>query len=57
MIDDFDRDENPTKELCVWCGKKVGVIYTPDPFSEELYDDHTEDWWCDECYQIRLDDI
>ena len=48
---------------CHKCGKK-GAFKSTDPYFEELpelLDDPDEkleeEWWCDECYQKRLDDI
>jgi hypothetical protein len=46
--------------VCHWCGERDGTILGFDPFGEELgllEDDETEEWWCDECYQDRLDEI
>jgi len=46
---------------CHLCGKKA-TIKDVDPFCEELPDlcedeENTEEWWCEECYQDRHDDI
>lgn len=48
---------------CYICGKKA-TIKDVDPFLKELpelKDDPNEplqeEWWCDECYKERLNDI
>jgi len=43
---------------CNNCGKKA-MIKDTDPYLDELYtgDDNPEVWWCEDCYQDRLDDI
>jgi len=47
---------------CHNCGK-MATKKSKDPFFEELPElmnedsKNEEEWWCDECYQERLDDI
>ena len=47
---------------CNMCGKKA-TIKDVDPFLEELPElidkdeKNKEEWWCEECYQERLDCI
>ena len=47
---------------CHNCGEKATGKYF-DPYFEELPelledpDTNEEEWWCDECYQERADDI
>ena len=49
---------------CHNCGKKAAFKST-DPFLEELPElrdaddkgDLKEEWWCEECYEERRDDI
>ena len=46
---------------CHICGKEA-TKKDSDPFFEELPElleegENKEEWWCDECYQERLDDI
>jgi hypothetical protein len=46
---------------CDFCGKygtKDNPIYhIEDPYSAEIYDDHTLVWICDSCYDDRWGDI
>ena len=49
------------REECHICGKKA-IHKSLDPFFEELPElleggENKEEWWCDDCYQERLDDI
>ncbi len=47
---------------CNTCGKKA-TKKDFDPYFKELPEllpegeENEEEWWCDECYQERLDDI
>ena len=43
---------------CERCGKdKEDTQMRPDPFANEIYDDNTKIPICDECWQVRADDI
>jgi len=47
---------------CHVCGKKA-TMKTVDPFDDEMPElmpkgaVNEEEWWCNECYQARSDDI
>jgi hypothetical protein len=52
---EIDRNNN-----CDRCGQDDcdgSVTLAPDPFSSEIYDDHTPVWMCKGERQIRRDDI
>ena len=42
---------------CCSCQATTDLRYGPDPFALEIYDDYTEVWLCDNCYQNHCDDI
>ena len=33
------------------------IYYGPDPYMEEICDDQTEHWICDDCFQESVDKI
>lgn len=47
------------KKRCKWCGKELpdDEQKQEDPFSSEIYDDHTLMYICDDCYNERYEDI
>ncbi len=46
------------KHECEFCGHiGTDVIWEPDPFASDVYDDNTEHWICSRCHQDRADDV
>ena len=43
---------------CNQCGKEA-TIFDVDPYIADLYPEkeNSEEWWCEECYHSRQDDI
>jgi len=46
------------KNRCHACGKEAD-FKAVNPYLEELFpeDENEEEWWCEECYQEKGDDI
>lgn len=55
-------EKKKRRRRCDHCGKlfdRDKVSKDIDPYIDELYPDEPNEvsWWCDDCYEERLDDI
>ena len=52
---DDDKEWPPPCE----CGRPAYSGFLPDPFLADVWpeEDNPKRWWCDQCYDDRLDDI
>lgn len=49
--------EGKIQPKCCGCGCTEALIYGPCPFASEIYDDYTQVFLCENCYQNNCDDI
>ena len=44
---------------CCSCGKRKACEWRKNPFVAEVWpeDENPEQWWCEDCWQERKDDI
>ena len=50
-------NETPAANYCEHCLKTEGLIWGPNPYAHEVFDDNTPMWLCQECRQELADDI
>lgn len=56
----MDESKKVKKIACQSCGNKFPedkLRYGPDPYNEEINDDDTDVYLCDDCYQLSIDSI
>ena len=53
-----EKEELDIMEVCMVCGKEATRLDV-DPYLEDLHPDREleQEWWCEECYHSRQDDI
>lgn len=45
---------------CDQCAEDRPLVYSPDPFLDEVYPEdgpYPSEWWCYECFKDRKDDV
>jgi len=53
----IDKYFGKAQPVCCSCGTMKNLSYAPDPFSEEINNDSTPVWECEDCRHQRAMDI
>ena len=56
----MQAEEPPVKDICRSCNKefpKAELLYGPNPYMSDLYDEQTETVLCKECYVNACDEL